>query len=217
MAAAEPLYEFLTRVCWDTFGFRLDLEASVRIDCFLDLLEVWNRRLRLTGERERATLLRKHVVDSLSCVPVLPERGPALDIGTGAGFPGIVLACARPDVPITLLDARQRPISFLREVISRVPLPRATALAMRAEAAAGDVELAGRQRFVSSRALRIDVFLTLAEPLVAPDGVAVSMQTPKLGREAADTVARASGFRVADLRDYRLPDGELRRLVVLAR
>jgi 16S rRNA (guanine527-N7)-methyltransferase len=196
------------------FGAGLDPAAASRIGRYLDLLETWNRRLRLTGERDRRTLVRKHVADALACAPWFPETGSMLDLGTGAGFPGVILACLRPGSIATLLDSRQRPASFLNEVVRTVPLPRARVVVMRAEAAADDPTIAKRQDLVASRATRMDDFLRLAKPLVAAGGCVISMQTPKTERASAEACARRHGYGSVELCDYRLPDGELRRLVI---
>jgi 16S rRNA (guanine527-N7)-methyltransferase len=197
------------------FGIGLDADASSRIGRYLDRLETWNRRLRLTGERDRPTLVRKHVADAMACVPWLPPSGSMLDIGTGAGFPGVIVACIRPDATVTLLDSRQRPASFLNEVVRAVPLPHARVVVMRAEAAAGDPTIAGRQGLVTSRATRMDDVLRLAKPLSAEGGIVISMQTPKTDRRTAETSARRHGYGPVELCDYRLPDGEPRRLVIV--
>lgn len=205
----------LVDYCARAHRFSLDGEALARLGRFLDVLETWNRRLRLTGDRDRRTLLRKHVADALACAPLAPARGTVLDVGSGAGFPGAVVACVRPDVETTLLDSRQRPVSFLAEAIRTVPLDRARAVVSRAEDAAADPQLAGRQHLVTSRAVRFERFIPLARPLLAPGGRIVSMQTPALRREVAEDVARRLRLEVLDLRDYRLPDGQARRLVIL--
>lgn len=201
---------------WSTkaFGVGVDVEIAERIERHLDLLETWNRRLRLTGERERRTLVRKHVADALACVPWLPSIGSFLDVGSGAGLPGIVLACVRPDLSAVLLDSRQRPASFLNEVVRTVPLPRARVAMMRAEDAALDPSLVGSQHVVVSRATRMEDLLAHARPLLVKDGCAISMQTPKISKEAAESVARRYGYESVEVRDYRLPGGEPRRLVV---
>jgi 16S rRNA (guanine527-N7)-methyltransferase len=198
------------------FGVELAPVAFDRIARFLDELDRWNPRLRLTGERDRVTLLRRHVVDSLACAPLIRLGGRLLDVGTGAGFPGAVIACARPDAEVTLLDARQRPVSFLGEVIRNVPLERARALAMRAEDAASDRALAGQFDVVTCRALRMTVFLRLAKPFLAPGGIAVSMQVPRVSRSEAAAAAEGADLHLLELRDYSLPDGDPRRLVVCA-
>ena len=74
--------------------------------------------------------------------------------------------------------------------------------------------LAGHQSVVTCRALRISVFLPLAKPLLRPGGIAVSMQTPNLEASLATSIARKHGLEVIEFRDYQLPDGEPRRLVV---
>lgn len=206
----------LVDFCHRSFGVELQPDDVGRIDRFLDLLEVWNRRLRLTGERDRRTLLRKHVADAIGCVALMPHGARLLDIGTGAGFPGAVVACVRADLQTTLLDAKQRPVSFLGEVIRNVPLPRASAVRMRAEDAGGS-SLAHRQDVVTSRAIRIELFVELAKPLLAPGGRAISMQATATDRARADAIAERAGMRVVAVHDYRLPDGEARRLVVIAR
>lgn len=196
------------------FDVELGASALERIERFLDALELWNPRLRLTGERDRAVLLRRHVIDSLACVPLVPANGRLLDIGTGAGFPGAVIACVRPDTAIVLLDARQRPVSFLGEVIRTLPLEHVRAIAVRAEDAALDPSLAGRFDIVTCRALRMDLFLRLARPFLAERGTAISMQVPRVGRVEAETAAERAGLHLRELRDYALPDGDPRRLVV---
>lgn len=210
----EVRQALLEKVSFEEFGFRLDKDALGRIDRFLQLLELWNRRLRLTGERDPSTLVQKHVVDSLSCVPLLPQVGNVLDLGTGAGFPGAVLACVRPDLETVLLDARERPVSFLREVVRTAPLEHTRAIAMRGEDAATDSGMVGRQAVVTSRALRMEAFFPLAKPLLAPGGIAVSMQTPRVDVPTASAIAARYGLRLVELRDYRLPNGDPRRLVV---
>jgi 16S rRNA (guanine527-N7)-methyltransferase len=142
----------------------------------------------------------------------LPAEGRVIDVGSGAGFPGIVLACLRPDLEVVLVEPRRRRASFLAEATRLVPLPRARVLAGRAENAAG---LAGA-RTVITRALRLEAFLPMAAPLLAPEGTAVGMQTPS-GREAGTRVAHRSGFVVVDTFAYELPDGRARLLMRFGR
>lgn len=196
-------------------GISIDSSVLERIDRFLDLLVLWNRRIRLTGDRDRRVLVRKHVVDSLAVVPQLPAEGIVIDIGSGGGFPGIVLGCARPDLALRLVEPRRRPTSFLREAIRTIPLPAARALTIRGEDAAADPALARSAAVVVSRALRLDVLLRIGAPLLAPGGVIVAMQTPSAGENAARAQARRVGLELRGMRDYGLPDGERRRLLII--
>jgi 16S rRNA (guanine527-N7)-methyltransferase len=198
-------------------GFRLDEPGTQRIATFLAILNTWNRRMRLTGERDARTLAEKHVVDSLAVAPLLPTSGTIVDVGTGAGFPGVVLSCVRPDLETVLVDSRRRPVSFLREVIRRVPLPRTQALERRGQELATDEALRESAALVVGRALRLDVLLLLASPLVGRDGIVVAMQTPGMAAEEAARQGSAHGLSLMRLHDYRLPGGENRRLLLFAR
>jgi 16S rRNA (guanine527-N7)-methyltransferase len=189
-------------------GITVRDDAAERILRHLALLDTWNRRFHLTGEREHATLLSKHAVDSLTPSLMLPTTGSVIDIGSGAGFPGIILSCLRPDLDVVLIEPRRRPCSFLAESIRSIPLPRARVVEARAEETIAD--LGQSAAVVVCRALRLDVFLALAAPLLRPDGSVIAMQTPRAdGHEGVRL-----GLRVAEIHDYSLPDGaESRRLL----
>jgi 16S rRNA (guanine527-N7)-methyltransferase len=198
-------------------GVAIDAEIAHRIDKFIDLLEIWNRRIRLTGDRDRLVLIRKHVLDSLAVVPELPRVGLVIDLGSGGGFPGIVLGCARPDLALRLIEPRRRPTSFLSEAIREIPLPRAQALAVRGEEAAKDPALSRQGTVVVGRALRIDTLIRTGLPLLAPEGTLVAMQTPVTSEASVSALLREASLTLVRSRDYELPDGAPRRLLILAR
>jgi 16S rRNA (guanine527-N7)-methyltransferase len=198
-------------------GIALDAGAIERLGRFIELLTAWNRRIRLTGDRDPRILVRKHVVDSLAVVPELPSSGLVIDVGSGGGFPGIVLGCARPDLALRLIEPRRRPTSFLSEAIRAIPLPEAKALEMRAEDATADPSLARHARVIVSRALRLDVLLAVGIPLLATGGVIVAMQTPSSTARDVRDPAGEVGVELLRSREYRLPDGEVRRLLIFAK
>jgi 16S rRNA (guanine527-N7)-methyltransferase len=200
-----------------SLGIAVDPESLGRIGRFIDLLDLWNRRARLTGDRDRRVLVRKHTVDSLAVVSELPLSGTVADIGSGGGFPGLVLGCVRPDLDLRLIESRRRPASFLAEAIRSIPLPRAAVIGTRAEAAARDPTLAGRSDVVVSRAVRLETFLPLAASLVAPGGLVLAMQTPGVEVDYARETGFLHGLELSRHRDYRLRDGERRRLLVFSR
>jgi 16S rRNA (guanine527-N7)-methyltransferase len=198
-------------------GIEVDAESLARIGRFIDLLDLWNRRIRLTGDRDRRTLVRKHTVDSLAVLSELPARGIVADIGSGGGFPGLVLGCVRPDLSLRLIESRRRPASFLAEAIRTIPLPGATVIGTRAEDAGRDPAVAGRSDLVVSRAVRLETFLPPTMSLVAPRGLVIAMQTPGVEVEHARETGLLYGLELSRHRDYRLPDGERRRLLVFSR
>ena len=196
-------------------GASLDAATLERLGRFIDLLEVWNRRFHLTGDRSRDLLIGKHVVDSLAVVPELPPAGGLVaDIGSGAGFPGLVIGCVRPDLPLRLIEPRRRAASFLAEAVRSIPLPEVRSLEVRGEDAAGDPALRAAATVVVSRALRLDVLISLAAPLLAPSGKVIAMQTPRIAEGKARAMGGAAGLGLVRTRDYRLPGGESRRLLI---
>ena len=194
----------------------LDDASARRIVRFVDVLEIWNQRVRLTGDRDRRTILAKHVVDSLAPCRWLPVDGLVGDIGSGGGFPGIVVACARPDLRVSLIEARRRPCSFLSEVSRTIPLPRVRVINARAEEAASDPSLGGQADIVMSRAVRLDAVMALGAPLLAPHGRVIAMRTPS-GVAEEDAILAGSAFRRIDEFAYCLADGSKRRIVLLDR
>lgn len=197
-------------------GVALGPEAVVRLGRFLGVLMTWNSRLRLVGERDPEAIVQRHVADSLAPLAVVPEKGLVVDLGSGAGFPGIVLACARPDQEYVLVDSRRRRVSFLRDVVRTIPLPRVRIVEGRAETLGSSAGLARQATVVIARALRIDVFLALAQVFLAPSGRVVAMQTPA-AKNRANAVASAARLRLERALDYRLADGTPRSLLVFVR
>jgi 16S rRNA (guanine527-N7)-methyltransferase len=196
-------------------GVELGSAALERIGRFLGLLALWNRRFRLTGDRELRVIVSKHAVDSLAPVPYLPTEGLVVDIGTGAGFPGIVLGCVRPDLRLVLVESRRRPTSFLREAVRSIPLPHTQVLELRATTAARQPNLTHRVKVVIARAVGPRTFFGAAAALLAADGLAIAMQTPRSARTAVE-IATPYRLRLAGMREYHLPGGVQRSLLLLA-
>jgi len=89
---------------------------------FLEVLKKWNRRLNLTGLRDDREIILKHFLDSLTPLPLIPEKASLMDIGSGAGFPGLPIQIVRPDQAVTLVEASAKKTTFLKEVCRRLGL-----------------------------------------------------------------------------------------------
>jgi len=199
------------RAAASAFGLAIDESALARILRFSATLATWNRHQRLTGERDPVRVAEQHIADSLAVVGLLPAEGPVVDIGSGQGFPGIILGCVRPALELVLVESRRRRANFLRDAIRQIPLEHVDVREQRAESIGAP--LMGHARAVVARAIRLDVLLALARPLLASDGRVIAMQSEGGRREAA-RVATEVGFRVSEERLYALPDGSRRALVV---
>ncbi len=89
---------------------------------FVELLVRWNRIVSLTSARSPEEMVRRHVADSLCCAAALPKCESVLDLGSGAGFPGIPVQLMRPEMRVTLAEAHRRKAAFLREVVRELRL-----------------------------------------------------------------------------------------------
>ncbi|MBS0638928.1 MAG: 16S rRNA (guanine(527)-N(7))-methyltransferase RsmG [Proteobacteria bacterium] len=158
-----------------------DAAATERLNRFADLLEKWNASLNLVAPRDIPVLWQRHIADSLQLLPLLPgSLDRAVDLGSGGGFPGLVLAIAS-GVPFDLIEADQRKASFLRTAIRETGAP-AAVHACRIEAA--DLPPA---RLVTARALApLPRLLPLAARLLTPDGTCLFLKGARAGEEIAD-------------------------------
>jgi 16S rRNA (guanine527-N7)-methyltransferase len=149
-------------------------EPSEQLRTYADLVRRWAPRVDLVSPGDLERLEDRHVQDSLRLVPLLDELppGPCADVGSGAGFPGVPLAIARPERTWTLIEPRQRRAAFLEEVVRELALE-ARVVATTAEQCAEDESLRGRHVLATARALTddYDEVARLADPLLAPDGV----------------------------------------------
>jgi len=170
-------------------GIEIDAGKRRQLEDYADLLLEWNRKLNLVRVRSRAELLRLHVLDSLWCRAAIdPEGGLSLlDIGSGAGFPGIPLKICFPGLSVRLLEAQQRRSLFLQEAIARLGLDDCTVLTARAE----DLARSGsyRESFDCAAARAVAPLATLVElalPLVKTGGSFVALKGSAAGEEIAE-------------------------------
>lgn len=171
-------------------GVPVSAEALTAMGRFAEMLAAWNERINLTAITTPEDVARKHFVDSLSLLRSLDESDglQVVDVGSGAGFPGLVLAMARPGWRVLLLDAMGKRIAFLREAIEATGLANVEAVHLRAEDAGRRPEL--REGFDVATARAVAGLPVLAEyclPLVRVGGWFLAMKA----REAEEEVAAA--------------------------
>jgi 16S rRNA (guanine527-N7)-methyltransferase len=174
-------------------GLVVGAEQQRQLALYAGELVRWNRRINLVARKTGfQDLMEKHFLDSLTLLALVDpslEEGPArlLDIGTGAGFPGLVLAVARPELEVILVEPRRKRVSFLRHVIRLLGLENVTVLACRIE----EASLPARPTHVTSRALTEPAeFLHLIRDFLAAGATGLLMLSPaqaeKLGHHLPD-------------------------------
>ncbi|MDY0039386.1 MAG: 16S rRNA (guanine(527)-N(7))-methyltransferase RsmG [Desulforhabdus sp.] len=152
------------------------------------LMQEWNRRLNLTRITDVQEILVKHLSDSLIPTRWLPCRGSSLDIGTGAGFPGIPIKIAQPQLNVVLLEAQRKKVSFLKVVLAKLQLSGIYAVQARWEelVKSGDSGILQRHDLVTIRALRLnpDQLAFLAQSTLRREGTLAWWAGPSADNEA---------------------------------
>jgi 16S rRNA (guanine527-N7)-methyltransferase len=188
---AEDLDDLLKRGA-AALGVALDDQQVAAFRHYRELLLEWNARINLTAITDPREIVVRHFLDSLSVALGVPatlrgEVARVLDIGSGAGFPGLALAIAFPRWRVTALEATSKKVRFLREVASALHLSGAHALEGRAEDLAHKREERGHYDVVTARALApLPTLLEYCEPFAREGGVVIA---PKKGELAAELAA----------------------------
>ncbi len=162
---------------------RLTHEQIASLGAYLDLLIETNKQFNLTAIRNRDLGWSKHIIDSLTVVPFMSELRPGatvIDIGSGGGLPGVVIAIARPDLRVTLLEATKKKARFLEQCIEELNLENTRVVCDRAETIGRISTRRGRYDAAVCRAIGpMNVLLELALPLLRVGGVLWAMKGPK--------------------------------------
>ncbi len=171
-----------------------------------ELLE-WNRTFNLTGIKDPNDIIIKHFVDSLTPLPYLDRSGCLLDIGPGAGFPGMPLKIAAPELQVQLVDASRKKISFLKHLIRTLGLESVTAIQGRIE----NMDLSERpfEVIISRAFLRLQPLLQLASPLLKQKNTLVAMLGPTTQKEQKrlQNLALAESLELTRVVALELPHG----------
>jgi 16S rRNA (guanine527-N7)-methyltransferase len=174
-------------------GVGLDAGAVAAFETYLEELTLWNQRLNLTAIEDPDEIIVKHFLDSLSCATVLdlPAARSLVDVGTGAGFPGLALKIAFPHLRLVLLDSLEKRLRFLDRLVERLSLNEVKTVHARAEDAGRAPEWRERFDVVTARAVaRLDALGEYCLPFAAVGGVFVAQKGPEVDDELAQA-ARA--------------------------
>ncbi len=180
---------------------------------YLDLLQRWNATYNLTAVRERAAMLSQHLADCLSVIAPLRRHGAEgrlLDVGSGGGLPGVVIAAMLPQMDVTCVDAVGKKVAFVRQVAGTLQLGNLHGAHARVE----DLKLPVFKVITSRAFATLELFVRLTEPHLAADGVWLAMK----GRTPVEEMAALSpAVEVFHVEQLVVPTLEAQRCLVWMR
>ena len=193
-------------------------DAPARLAQYGQLLLEKNQVMNLTAIREPEGVARLHMLDCAALLKFCDfEHKTLIDVGTGAGFPGVPLAVLAPSLRVTLLDSLNKRVEWLGETCKALGLANACALQARAEEAGRDPSLREKFDFAAARAVAdLRVLAELCLPFVKVGGWFLAMKGTDCGRELeqAGTLIQALGGQLAGVEDYAIPHTQVTHRVV---
>ncbi|WP_103063220.1 16S rRNA (guanine(527)-N(7))-methyltransferase RsmG [Actinomyces qiguomingii] len=168
----------------------------------------------LLGPRELPRLWTRHIINSAAVVPFLPERGRVADIGSGAGFPGVVVSLLRPDLDVVLVESMERRTQWLDDVVAELGLDNVTVRRARAE------ELRARYDAVTARAVaNLTKLLRITSPLLLPGGSLLALKGARAEAEVADAkyAIKRARLEPAVIHEVVTPGEEVTKVVQVRR
>lgn len=199
-----------------SFGLCLSEDMYRQFDAYAELLVEWNEKINLTAITDAQGITEKHFLDSLAAFrnDIIPQNASVIDVGTGAGFPGIPMKIYRNDLKVTLLDSLNKRVNFLSEVSDRLSLGM-NCIHSRAEDGAKKNELREKFDIATARAVApLPILCEYCLPYVKVGGCFIALKGPNENAKNSFTAYRTLGAEIADITEYQLPCGDKRQLVV---
>lgn len=202
-------------------GISLNDQQRKQFRDYYELLIEWNRFMNLTAITDYEEVMKKHFIDSLTLVKYdfdYHKKISMIDIGTGAGFPGIPIKIVFPNIEVTLLDSLHKRVEFLKVVVSRLALDQVTVLHGRAEDYARNEKMRERYDLCISRAVaNLTILLEYCLPYVKIGGHFISYKTEK-SEDELNNAQRATGLLgglVVQSLSFDLPDSNISRILYI--
>ena len=204
----------------EKMSISLNKEQYDQFYAYMLLLIEWNEKINLTAITEPQEIILKHFVDSLTIAKYIEEGKTIIDMGTGAGFPGIPLKIYRNDVKVVLADSLNKRIKFLNEVIEKLQLKNIETIHCRAEELGKNKEYREKFDYATSRA--VANLSTLSEyllPFVKLNGSGIFMKTMEIDEELenAKKAIKILGGRIEKVDKFEIPESDLGRSIIIVK
>lgn len=205
----------------EAFNISLNEDMLESFIAYYEKLIEWNEKINLTAITEERDVVIKHFIDSLSLIKYFPDNVKSLiDVGTGAGFPGLPIKIVKKDIYVTLLDSVGKKVRFLDELASELSLTNVSIIYSRAEDLARDTK--HREAYDVGTARAVASFAVLCEyilPFVKPGGFFIAMKGSDIQNELAEAKKAVSilGGVVEDVYKFTLPYENMERHIILTK
>lgn len=201
----------------EQIGININEEQLKKFNLYKDLLKEWNEKINLTAIIEDEDIVLKHFIDSLTIEKYISQDSNMIDIGTGAGFPGLPLKIIRNDLKVTLLDSLKKRLLFLNEVKEALSLKDTYLIHGRAEDIAKDDKY--REKYDIATARAVANLATLAEyclPFVKINGYFVCMKGNNISEvDEAKKAIEILGGKIVKIENLMLPNSDIERNIII--
>lgn len=204
----------------EKMSISLDKEQYDQFYAYMELLIEWNEKINLTAITEPKEIILKHFVDSLTIAKYIEDGTSIIDLGTGAGFPGIPLKIYRKDIKVVLADSLNKRIKFLNEVIEKLQLENIETIHCRAEELGKNKQYREKFDYATSRA--VANLSTLSEyliPFVKLNGDCIFMKTMEVDEELekAKKAIKILGGKIEKVDKFEIPESDLGRSIIIVK
>ena len=196
----------------------LDEVQLDKLEKYAQLLKEWNEKINLTAITDDEGIATKHFIDSMTALCTDKVEGKVIDVGTGSGFPGLVLKIAKPEIGLTLLDSLNKRISFLQEVSSQLELEGIEFVHSRAEDGGQNAALRGSFDTVVSRAVaNLRVLCEWCLPFLKVGGYFLALKGPLAEQELSDAkkAIKILGGEVEEVFEAKIPMTDLSHKIIV--
>lgn len=199
-------------------GVRFSVEQMEQFYKYMNLLIEWNEKMNLTAIIEPSEIILKHFIDSITILKDIKDGSTVVDVGTGAGFPGIPLSIMNSTLKITLVDSLNKRLIFLQEVIKELNLKNVELIHARAEEFGRNKKY--REKFDIATSRAVANLATLSEyllPLVKINGQAISMKAGNASQEIeeAQKAIKTLGGHINRIDEFYLPQTDIARTIII--
>ena len=213
----EEFFEKMQEKSTD-LGVRFLVEQTEQFFEYMNLLIEWNKKMNLTAITDPEEIILKHFIDSITILKDIEDNSKVVDVGTGAGFPGIPLSIMNPTLKITLVDSLNKRLIFLQEVVNKLNLKNVEIVHARAEEFGQNKKY--RESFDISTSRAVANLATLSEyliPLVKVGGKVISMKAAGAHEEIneAKKAIEVLGGTIEKIDEFVLPQSDIGRTVII--